>query len=156
MLPGDCGNGFRGLTGNGFRQIKNRRVFRLAEIGRAEQLRQASNLHTLLRRLFQHRLGLRQQIASVCQHHRAERGDPHRFRSTRPVEHGTADGFLQSRDLLTHRRLGVPEPRGRPPERALVGDGLKDAQSRQIHKYSLTKESYLRIGLMRGEDAYCG
>jgi hypothetical protein len=69
-----------------------------------------------------HGLGARQQIAAVGQHHGAERGDPHGFRAAGPVEHGTADGLLQSRDLLTHRRLGVPKSRGRPPERALVGD----------------------------------
>ncbi len=79
MLPGDCGNGFRGLTGNGFRQIKNRRVFRLAEIGRAEQLRQASNLHALLRRLFQHRLGLRQVGVHIFFHTHLDKTDRKSF-----------------------------------------------------------------------------
>ena len=62
----------------------------------------------------------------------AERGDPHRLRPARPVEHCPADGLLQGRDLLADRRLGVAQPGGGPAERALIGDGGHGGEMPQL------------------------
>ena len=64
---------------------------------------------------------LRQQVAPVREHHRAEGRDAHPFRPAGPVEDRAADGLLQRGDLLADRRLGVAEAERRPSERTLVG-----------------------------------
>jgi hypothetical protein len=68
----------------------------------------------------------------VGEHDPAERGDTDRLRPARTVEHRAADGLLQPGDLLTHRRLGIAEPRCRPAERTLVDDGRHGGEMAQL------------------------
>jgi hypothetical protein len=69
-------------------------------------------------------VGERAQVADhvvgVTQQELAERRQLDGSRTARPVEDGPTDGALERRDLLTHRRLGVPEPVGSACERALA------------------------------------
>ncbi len=77
-------------------------------------------------------LGLRQQGPPVGQDQGVERGDPHRLRPARPVEHWPADGLFQRGDLLADRRLAVAQPGGSPAERALIGDGGQGGEMTQL------------------------
>ena len=91
-----------------------------------------------------HRGRLGEQVAPVGQDQAAERGDPHRLRPARPVEHCPADGLLQRRDLLADRRLAVAHPCSGPAERTLIGDGRHGSEMPQLrvrHDSQLTQRS---------------
>jgi len=65
-------------------------------------------------------------IASACRSRMlACLGEGDRARAARALDQPEADDALERRDLLGDRGLRVPEPLGRPPERALVGDRLQ-------------------------------
>ena len=77
-------------------------------------------------------LGPVEQVAGVGQHQLAERGDAHRLRPARAIEHGSTDRPLERGDLLADGGLGVAEPLGRAPERAFGGDGVEGEQVAQL------------------------
>ena len=59
-------------------------------------------------------------------------------------------------DVLGDRRLREEESTGGARERAVVGHGLEDTHSSQIHKCRLTKSTLYIIGLMPASIAYYG
>ena len=87
------------------------------------------------------RLGLRQQVASLLEDHGAERRDPYRPGTARPLEHRASNGPLQGGDLLTDRRLRVAQSRGRSAERALLDDG---SHRRQMPQFNIDHEPQYR------------
>jgi hypothetical protein len=68
----------------------------------------------------------------VAQEHRPRLGERDRPRPAGALDQAQADDPLERGDLLRDRGLRVPEPLGRPPERALVRDRLQGDQMAEV------------------------
>ena len=68
----------------------------------------------------------------VAQEQLARLGQGDRPRPARPLDELLADDPLERRDLLADRGLGVAEPFGRAPERALRGERLERGEVPQL------------------------
>ena len=74
----------------------------------------------------------------------AERGQHHRTRAARSVEHLVAEDPFQRSDLLADRRLGVAEPVCGPAERALCRDRVEGDQMTQFEVTQVQHEHQYR------------